>query len=364
MELKAWCNATIIKDEQFLNVEKLQQLKIHVRGEAADMLKTIQVLDHNFEIAWTKLDDYYTNKRKLISMYIPNLLDLPSVRWESPSELKSLLNETVNILSAFRSADLYAITGMDSPGKSSGLKFILRQSDSFRFLRLLQSQLFILHFNDFKEKFPTECKTFVTTKGLCFNSLRFHKSADCRNTYRCHDCKGKHYTLLHDPTSRLSNVNSTCTVTFYSAFVSTSMSAPIMQPNFTNGQSINVNLNCQSAFIRSTLSPLHLSRFEIFMAVYTLHAQWSTLDREYVHSFLRRYLKCWNYLEWHLLPPLPELLTRIQFHQSDLQFWIYHYVIAKIRGLDLQRKYFRPTQAIGHIIVPCLMHGLISGACR
>ena len=72
----------------------------HFRGEAAELLKTIQVLDHNFEIAWKKLDDHYMNKRRLISMYVSHLLDIPSVTSESPSELKSLLNGTVNILSA------------------------------------------------------------------------------------------------------------------------------------------------------------------------------------------------------------------------------------------------------------------------
>ena len=66
LEFKDLFNATIIKDERLLNVEKLQQLKTRVRGDAADMLKTIQVLDHNFEIAWKKLGDHYTNKCRLI----------------------------------------------------------------------------------------------------------------------------------------------------------------------------------------------------------------------------------------------------------------------------------------------------------
>ena len=56
--------------------------------------------------------------------------------------------------------------------------------------------------------------------------------------------------MLHDPT-RISNVNTAATVT--SAFASTSESAPIMQSNFTKGQSINVNLNCQSTSIQSML---------------------------------------------------------------------------------------------------------------
>ena len=109
---------------------------------------------------------------------------------------------------------------------------------------------FILHCKNFKEKSLSERKTFVTTKSLCFNCLGFHGSADCRNTNRWRDCKGKHHTLLHDPTRPL-NGNTTSTVTF--AFASTSVSAHIMQPNFTKGQSINVNLNCSSTSIQSTL---------------------------------------------------------------------------------------------------------------
>ena len=93
LEFNDLFNATIIKDERLLNVEKLQQLKTHVRGEAA-------VLDHNFEIAWKKFDDYYTNKRRPISMYVSHLLYILSVTSESPSELESLLNGMVNILSA------------------------------------------------------------------------------------------------------------------------------------------------------------------------------------------------------------------------------------------------------------------------
>ena len=50
---------------------------------------TIQVFDHNFEIAWKKLDDYFARLS----------IDLPSTTSESPSELKSHLNGTLNILS-------------------------------------------------------------------------------------------------------------------------------------------------------------------------------------------------------------------------------------------------------------------------
>ena len=75
-------------------------MKTHVQGEAADLLKSIQITDLNFSIAWKKLEDHYTNKRRLIAIYTKTLFDLPAIHSESPSQLQSLLNTTANTISA------------------------------------------------------------------------------------------------------------------------------------------------------------------------------------------------------------------------------------------------------------------------
>ena len=238
-------------------------------------------------------------------MYVSHLLDIPSVTSESPSELKTLLNGTVKILSALeqlkqpvkqwnvliiplniRKLDARTFREWEtSISKSSGpptftqsQEWIQQRVDILETIaeshgtkgKKLDSRTsrvqahfiskdtgaycsgshFILHCSNFKEKSLSERKTFVTTKGLCFNCLGFHRSLECRNTNRCRDCKGEHHTLLHDPTRPL-NVNTAATVTY--AFASTSVLAPIMQPNFTKGQSINVNVICASTSIQSAL---------------------------------------------------------------------------------------------------------------
>ena len=43
--------AIVIKAERISFVEKLQTFRMHVRGEASDMIKKIQVVDANFESA-------------------------------------------------------------------------------------------------------------------------------------------------------------------------------------------------------------------------------------------------------------------------------------------------------------------------
>ena len=201
----------------------LQQLKTHVRGEAADIFRTIKVLDHNFEIAWKKLSDHYTNKCRLISMYVSQLLDIPSVTSETPSELKSLLNGTVNILSALEQLkrpvkqwdDLIiplTIRKFDALTFCEWETSISKSSDPPTFTRLqewiqqgvdmletiavakdkklearispVQAYLIskdtcaycsgnhsILHCNNFKEKSLSQRKTFVTTYASIYASI-------------------------------------------------------------------------------------------------------------------------------------------------------------------------------------------------
>ena len=64
------------------------------------MLKTIQITNLNFPIAWKKLEDHY--KRRLIAIYTKTLLDLPAVSSDSSSQLQSLLNSTTNAISALK----------------------------------------------------------------------------------------------------------------------------------------------------------------------------------------------------------------------------------------------------------------------
>ena len=98
LDFKDLFKAIIIIDERLSNSEKLQQLKTHVQGEAANMLKTIQITDLNVPTAWKKLDYHYTNN--LIAIYTKTLLDLPAVSSDSSSQLQSLLHSMTNAISA------------------------------------------------------------------------------------------------------------------------------------------------------------------------------------------------------------------------------------------------------------------------
>ena len=92
LSFKYLFKASVIRVSGLSNGEKLQISKLHVFDEAAELIKTIQTTDTNFEIAWAILEDHYTNVRRLVSAYVSNFLDILPVTFESASHLKTLLS--------------------------------------------------------------------------------------------------------------------------------------------------------------------------------------------------------------------------------------------------------------------------------
>ena len=110
-------------------------------------------------------------------------------------QLQEWIQQRVDMLETI--AESHGNKGTKLESRTSRVQAHLISSDTCAYC---SGSHFILHCNNFKEKSLSERKTFITTKGLCFNCLGFHRGADCRNTNRCRDCKGKHHTLIHDPT--------------------------------------------------------------------------------------------------------------------------------------------------------------------
>ena len=252
LEFKDLFSAIVVKDTRISSVEKLQHLKTHVQGEAAELLKTVKVTDANFEVAWKLLEDHYSNTRRLVSAFTQDLLNVPSVKSESAAELKVLLNSTINSLSALTQLNrptaswddlLIALTTRKLDAKTfkewevlnshsktpptfDSLKTFLEERIST--LEIITSMLklpkqmansrstfahvattsekcfccsaehFILRCPDFQSKSIEERRQFVKDKSLCFNCLGNHRVANCRSTKTCQKCNAQHHTLLHE----------------------------------------------------------------------------------------------------------------------------------------------------------------------
>ena len=304
LSFKDLFQASVINVDGLSNVEKLNILKLHVNGEASELIKTIQTTDANFEFAWNTLEEHYTNVRRLVSVYISNLLDIPAVTSESASHLKTLLSHTCNALSSLKQLkrsvehwdDLLVVMTVRKLDKSSQREWESqmckeKMPPTFKVLKEFLEQRIIMleslhvqpnstfkkpaisarvhiastntcalcnqdHFLQrcdlFRAKTPADREAFVRQKELCLNCLGYHKSPMCRSENKCRTCNEKHNTLLHEVcVSNVSTEGSRDSVV--SAVVSTNKNNQTSQPCFVRDNNIGVHLVNESASAQSTL---------------------------------------------------------------------------------------------------------------
>ncbi|GFU25691.1 uncharacterized protein TNCV_4226971 [Trichonephila clavipes] len=78
----------------FSDCQKLQYLKLSVKGEAATLLQSIQITNDNYKKAWNTLTEHYENEAKIINAALNKLVSQPILKQESTSGLQKLIDTT------------------------------------------------------------------------------------------------------------------------------------------------------------------------------------------------------------------------------------------------------------------------------
>lgn len=94
----------IHNNKKLANIEKMQYLKTHLKGEAVRLLSHLEISDVNYDTALRLLTERFHNKRKLISSHIQALWSLPKLDTESMNGIRRVL-DTVR-------ENVYAITNL------------------------------------------------------------------------------------------------------------------------------------------------------------------------------------------------------------------------------------------------------------
>ena len=100
-----WDQFTTLVDSKhdLTNVEKLSYLNLPLTCDAAQIVSSLLVTDANYDIAKRKLEEGYNNKRSIVKAHFAAIHALPSIKSESSTELRKLLessNEHVQALEA------------------------------------------------------------------------------------------------------------------------------------------------------------------------------------------------------------------------------------------------------------------------
>ncbi|XP_063830205.1 uncharacterized protein LOC135079477 [Ostrinia nubilalis] len=239
-------------------VNKLHLLKQNLKGEAATLLKHIPVTEGNYDSAWLKLKERYSNKRVIINSYLQRLMSLKIITTENAIPIKNLLDTTTECLSGLKGIGVdtsswdpmivYLLTSKLDNESLKGWEQEISKYDNetlptfedlskylesrFRSLERIQSTKGNLRtytkpttintekrvfYNTPKEgcvlcgedHYVYKCqgfiqmsiqdkKAFIEKNNLCFNCMiPNHAVKQCKQKSRCRICGKRHHTLIH-----------------------------------------------------------------------------------------------------------------------------------------------------------------------
>ena len=237
-------------------VEKLHYLKTSITGEAASLLKHIQVTGANYVQAWETLNQRYDNRRIIVNALLKRLFYQKKCTNQTAAQLKSLLDCTTEVMNSlknikvptdswdpviiflivqkldpeshkeweqtaysvnaqvlptwkelrefleakFRTLEMVSPTTTTKPTKERVLHVTAAENDKQKQCALCKETHTLCHCSIFNKMTINERSEHVKANKLCFNCLGAgHSVFKCRMPMSCRTCKRRHHTLLHQP---------------------------------------------------------------------------------------------------------------------------------------------------------------------
>lgn len=94
------------KNRSLDNVQRLHYLKGHVTGEAELLIRHTPIADSNYERCWELLESRYSNKRFLSNAILNKLFGQRSMKLESSTSIKELIDTTSDCLRALEALEV------------------------------------------------------------------------------------------------------------------------------------------------------------------------------------------------------------------------------------------------------------------
>lgn len=247
-------NSLIHSSNSISNIEKFHYLRSSLKGDALNVIHSLETSSENYEIAWQLLKDRYENKRLITIFHVKSLFNLSTIFKESYLELRNLLdlvNKHLRALKVLNQPTEYWDTllihiisdKLDSKTRREWESLKLNGEmptmlELFEFLKTKCQQLEIIdstrpvfkpqpnqrskHIKSYvaldvkklcsfckgshaifncQEFFKLSIKTRIEEAkklSICLNCLnKGHYSNNCKSIISCKKCGKRHHTLLH-----------------------------------------------------------------------------------------------------------------------------------------------------------------------
>jgi hypothetical protein len=100
LEFRDTFSALIHNNTSVAEITKFQCLRSFLVGDAAQVIKSLELSAENYGAAWQLLCERYDNRRLLIDNHIKGLFNLEKITKESASEIRKLIDDTWKYLRA------------------------------------------------------------------------------------------------------------------------------------------------------------------------------------------------------------------------------------------------------------------------
>ncbi|XP_011858530.1 PREDICTED: uncharacterized protein LOC105556071 [Vollenhovia emeryi] len=264
-------NSIIHSNRDLSDTQKFHYLRSSLKGEASEVVSSLEISGNNYADAWARLKERYDNKRLIIQNHVKAIFDLPVVRKENSVALRQILDGVLKHKRALQTLDRpteqwddllvhivaskldirtikeweNTIDPVDIPSFSGLVEFLKRRCQTLEAVAktvnnsvagansrqashhkvnncnvatinakctYCQGEHNIYACKDFKGLSVNERVKHTKSKGLCLNCLRGkHLAKDCY-AGPCKICSKRHNSLLHnDNQKERSEVNSKVT---------------------------------------------------------------------------------------------------------------------------------------------------------
>lgn len=95
-------NSLIHSNRDISDTQKFHYLRSSLKGDAAEIVSSLEISGANYADAWTRLKERYDNKRLIVQNHIRAIFDLPTIKRENGAAIRQILDGVLKHTRALR----------------------------------------------------------------------------------------------------------------------------------------------------------------------------------------------------------------------------------------------------------------------
>lgn len=196
---------TIHANESLHEIQKLRYLRSYLKGEAKNIISSLETSAHNYEVAWDLLRKRYDNKRAIAEKHISAIMELPSMKQENAGELRQIADGATRHIHALQALKrptshwddllIHILSNKLDPATNREWKNSLKTTELPTFKQFMD---FITHHSEMLESTEQASVSASKDKSRASSSAKRQAACVASVKLKCSHC-GEEHSIYHCP---------------------------------------------------------------------------------------------------------------------------------------------------------------------